>query len=155
LAEDDIAIRVAVGHPRNVVFISGRDKELDLPSQAYDAVLMILVFHDLYVVNSEIGWTKVNAREVLAEVYASLKPGAVLGIVDYVAATGSFSTTAGTLHRIDPELIKREIMAAGFLFDGESVALRSYSDDLSKPVYGESFRRSADRSVIRFRKPVN
>jgi predicted methyltransferase len=154
LAEDDIAIRTAVGHPKNVTFISGRDKELQLPRGAYDVVLMILVYHDVYVIDNENGWTKVDGPKMLARIYESLKPGAVLGIVDYVATSGEPSTTAGTLHRIDPELIKSDLTASGFLFDGESEALRNYSDDLSRPVYGESVRRSADRTVLRFRKPV-
>jgi predicted methyltransferase len=154
MVEDDIAIRSAVGRPGNVTFLSGRAKELNLPRGAYDAVLMVLVYHDLYIVNNDTGWTPVDRPRAMATIYESMKPGSVLGIIDYAAATGAPASTAGELHRIDPGLIRKDVTAAGFLFDGEIDALRNYSDDLEQPVFGESFRRRADRVVLRFRKPV-
>jgi len=90
---------------------------------------------------------------MLAEIYGSMKPGAVLGIVDHVAETGSPSETGNTLHRIDPQLMKKEIEAAGFVFDGEIDVLRNPDDDHSKPMYAEGVRGKTDRVVYRFHKP--
>ena len=56
--------------------------------------------------------------------------------------------------QLDPELIKRDIVAAGFLFGGESDVLRNFTDDHSQPVFDNSIRGRTDRAVLKFRKPV-
>ena len=48
--------------------------------------------------------------------------------VDTTAAPGSPAETGGTLHRIDPELLKRDFAAAGFVLDAESDVLRNYRE---------------------------
>ena len=98
---------------------------------------------------------KIDGPALLAEIIQSMRPGAVLGIVDHVADRGAPATTGGTLHRLDPELIKRDIVAAGFLFAGESDVLRNFTDDHRQPVFDDSIRGRTDRAVLKFRKPVN
>jgi predicted methyltransferase len=115
---------------------------------------MTLAYHDVYFVNEDMGWTEIDGPAMLAEIFRSMRPGAVLGIVDHVADRGAPATTGGTLHRLDPELIKRDIVAAGFLFDGESDVLRNFTDDHSQPVFDNSIRGRTDRAVLKFRKPV-
>ncbi len=58
-----------------------------------------------------------------------------------------------TLHRIDPAVVKTEVMAAGFVLDGESAALANASDDHSKIVFDPSIRGHTDQFAFRFRKP--
>jgi hypothetical protein len=53
-----------------------------------------------------------------------------------------------SLHRIDPEVIKREVTAAGFLLEAESNALINSSDDLTM-----RSRQGASQVMLRFRKP--
>jgi predicted methyltransferase len=139
----------------NVERILGENNQLDLPPNAFDAVLMTLAYHDVYFVNQDMGWIRIDGPALLAEVFQSMRPGAVLGIVDHVADSGAPATTGGTLHRLDPELIKRHLVAAGFLFDGESDVLRNFSDDHAQPVFDDSIRGRTDRAVLKFRKPVN
>ncbi len=53
-------------------------------------------------------------------VFAALKPGGLYIIIDHVAAAGSGTRDTGTLHRIDPETVKAEVLGAGFVLEGES-----------------------------------
>jgi len=86
-------------------------------------------------------------------VFASLKPGGVFVIVDHVAEAGSGLRDTDTLHRIDPEIVKKQVAAAGFVFEGESDVLRNPADDHKVKVFDKSIRGHTDQFVFRFRKP--
>ena len=86
--------------------------------------------------------------------FAALKPGGVLIVEDHVAATGAPIETADTLHRIDPAIARRELEAAGFVFDGESTVLRNSLDDHAKLVFDPAIRGHTDQFLYRFKKPV-
>ena len=90
---------------------------------------------------------------MLAEINAAMKPGAILGVIDHVAAAGAPPETGGTLHRIDPELLKKDITGAGFVVDEESGLLRNPADDHTLAVFDPGIRGKTDRVLIRFRKP--
>ena len=64
-----------------------------------------------------------------------------------------FVLAAGTLHRIDPAIVKRDFAAAGFVLDAESDVLRNPADDLSKGVFDPAVRGKTDRFMLRFRRP--
>lgn len=152
-AKDDLAGRYDDNRLPNVEQVIAENNELELAPESFDAVLMIKAYHDLYYVDEDAGWTKVDIPEFLAEIYAALKPGGVFGIVDHNAVAGSPGSTGGTLHRIDPVLIKRDVTAAGFIYAGETSVLRNPDDDLTQTVFAEALRDQTDRSVIRFWKP--
>ena len=84
-------------------------------------------------------------------VFDALKPGGVFIVLDHAAAPGADVTN--TLHRIDPAVVKKEVEAAGFKFDGESKALANPADDHSKPVFDPSLRGHTDQFIYKFRKP--
>jgi predicted methyltransferase len=86
-------------------------------------------------------------------VFDALKPGGVFLIVDHVAAAGSGMRDTDTLHRIDPAIVKKQVTAAGFVFDGESKLLANAGDDHSKAVFDKSIRGRTDQFVYKFRKP--
>ena len=138
----------------NVEVIPSESGALNLPAGTFDMVLMVQSLHDIYAAGENIGRAAPDVASVLSEIYRSMRPGAILGIVDHIAERGAPVSTAAALHRIDPELIKRDVLAAGFLFDGESEALRNFSDDYSQPVFDPTVRGRSDRIVYRFRKPV-
>jgi len=152
-AKDDLAGRYDNDRLSNVEQLIAENNELKLAPQSLDAVLMIKAYHDLYYVDEDAGWTKVDIPKFLAEIYAALKPGGVVGIVDHNAVAGSPGSTGGTLHRIDPVLIKRDLTAAGFTYAGESSVLRNPDDDLTQTVFADVLRDNTDRSVMRFWKP--
>lgn len=86
-------------------------------------------------------------------VLATLKPGGVYVIVDHAGKDGSGLADTKTLHRIDPAVIKAEVTAAGFTFDGESAVLRNPADPKTANVFDPSIRGKTDQVAYRFKKP--
>lgn len=86
-------------------------------------------------------------------VFDALKPGGIYLIIDHAAAAGSGMRDTDTLHRIDPAIVKKQVEAAGFVFDGESKLLANTGDDHSKPVFDQSIRGHTDQFIYKFRKP--
>jgi len=86
-------------------------------------------------------------------VFDALKPGGIYLIIDHAAAAGSGMRDTDTLHRIDPEIVKKQVTAAGFVFDGESKLLANVGDDHSKPVFDKSIRGHTDQFIYKFRRP--
>ena len=89
------------------------------------------------------------------DVYAALKPGGLFVIVDHVAQAGSGMRDTDTLHRIDPAIVRKQVEAAGFVFDGESDVLRNPADNHTLKVFDEAIRGHTDQFVYRFRKPLH
>ncbi|MDB5435809.1 MAG: methyltransferase, partial [Phenylobacterium sp.] len=58
-----------------------------------------------------------------------------------------------TLHRIDPAVVKKEVEAAGFKYEGESKVLANATDDHTKAVFDPSLRGHTDQFIYKFRKP--
>jgi predicted methyltransferase len=86
-------------------------------------------------------------------VYKALKPGGIYLVLDHVAPAGSGFSDTKTLHRIDPEAAKKEIMSAGFEFVGQSDVLRNPDDSHTKVVFDPSIRGHTDQFIYEFRKP--
>ena len=90
----------------------------------------------------------------LKTVYAAMKPGGIVGIVDHVANPNSDArATVDKLHRIDPNVIKADFKRAGFQLVGSSDMLRNPADDHSLLVFDPKIRGKTDRVVLKFRKP--
>jgi predicted methyltransferase len=153
-AKEQLAQRFA--DPRrlpNVQRLNAENNALELPTSTFDFVLLSAVYHDVYFVNEANGWPKIDGPALLAELFTAMKPGAALGLIDHAAAAGSPPSTGGTLHRIDPEVVKRDFAAAGFVFEAESDVLRNPIDDFGRNVFDPAVRGKTDRFVFRFRRP--
>lgn len=88
-----------------------------------------------------------------ASIFKALKPGGIYMVIDHAAAAGSGGRDTETLHRIDPDLVKQEVLAAGFVLDGESDVLRNPADDHALRVQENDIRGKTDQFVFRFKKP--
>lgn len=150
---DEAVQRYANSRLPNTEILMAENNELQLPEAAFDAVLLILAYHDIYYVAPNDGWQKIDGPKLLAELYRGMKPGAVLGVVDHFAEAGSPRETGGTLHRIDPAIVKAEMKMAGFKFDAASDILRNMDDDHLLNMADPSVRGKTDRFVMRFVKP--
>lgn len=146
--------RYAGGRLPNVEQLVAENNQLSLPANRFDAVLLIDAYHDIYFADEASGWARIDGPRLLAELYTSMRPGAVLGVVDHVAPPGSPAETGGTLHRIDPARLRREIQAAGFVLEAESDVLRNPADDGTRSVFDPAIRGRTDQVVLRFRKPA-
>jgi predicted methyltransferase len=109
-------------------------------------------------------WTSLNyhdfARRTDAElavinkvVFDSLKPGGVYLIIDHASAPGAGKTVVQTLHRIDPEAVKKDVTSVGFVFDSESKLLQNTKDPHTVPVHDPAYRGTTDQFILKFRKP--
>jgi predicted methyltransferase len=86
-------------------------------------------------------------------VFAALKHGGYYVIIDHSAPAGSGLKGTNTTHRIDAEVVKKDLAAAGFKFVGESNALRNPADPRDKLVFDKSIRGHTDQFVYLFKKP--
>ncbi len=87
-------------------------------------------------------------------VFDDLKPGGIYLILDHTAEPGSGGRDTKTLHRIDPETVKKEVLAAGFVFVGSSNLLRQPSDGHTLKVFDPAVRGKTDQFILKFRKPA-
>lgn len=83
----------------------------------------------------------------------ALKPGGVFIVLDHAAEKGSGFRDTSTLHRVDPEAVKKEVEAAGFKFEGESDVLHNPSDPHTDKVFEDSVKGKTDQFILKFRKP--
>lgn len=104
-------------------------------------------YHDLH--NERLG--NPDLLTVNQALFAALKPGGILIVEDHAAQAGSGARDTATLHRIDPEQAKREVLAAGFVYAGESPALRHADDPHTAKAHDLHDR--TDRFLLKFRKP--
>ncbi len=88
------------------------------------------------------------------QAFAALRPGGLFVIIDHAAEAGSGMRDTDTLHRIDPAIVKKQVEAAGFVFDGELNVLRNPADTHTKVVFDKSIRGQTDQFIYRFRKPA-
>jgi len=137
----------------NVERLAAENNAIELEPGRFDFVLLSAVYHDVYFVDEANNWPKIDGPKLLAELFGAMKPGATLGLIDHAAAPGSPAETGGTLHRIDPDLVKRDFAAAGFELEAESDVLRNPADDLGKGVFDPAVRGRTDRFMLRFRRP--
>ena len=138
----------AVAGRGNVVALNGPLSAAALPD-GLDLVLTVQNYHDMHLKSFPAG----TAASVNAQVFKALKPGGVYLVVDHAALPGAPIETANELHRIDPAIVKQEVEAAGFKFDGESPVLKAPADDHTANVFDPSIRGKTDQFVYKFRKP--
>jgi len=105
-------------------------------------------YHDLH--NAAFG---TDVAKLNKQVFAALKPGGYFVVVDHRAAKGAGLAVTGTLHRMDEDIAKKEIEAAGFKLVAESKILTRPSDDHSKKVFAPGEHDHTDQFVLKFRKP--
>ncbi|HEX3701206.1 MAG TPA: methyltransferase [Phenylobacterium sp.] len=141
-AAEAIAADAAYGNVKPVKIAPGK---LDVPTKA-DVVWTSQNYHDLHNVPN------LDMAVFNKAVFDALKPGGVYVIEDHVASPGDPAVTH-TLHRIDPAVVKQEVTAAGFKFDGESNILHNPADDHTKAVFDPSLRGHTDQFIYKFRKP--
>jgi predicted methyltransferase len=154
-AEEAIARRYADGRLGNVRQVTAEVDELKLPPASIDAALLVMSYHDTYWRPADGGFDRTDPHLLLEKLFGAMKPGGVVVVQDHAAnAGGDPAKVAGQLHRIDPELVRRDFKRAGFVFDTRSNVLANPADDHTRPVFDEAVRGHTDQFVFRFRKPA-
>jgi predicted methyltransferase len=114
-----------------------------------DLILTAQNYHDLHLGMA----TPEQIAAINRQVFAALKPGGVLLVIDHYATDGTGDTLSNKLHRIDIATVKSELAAAGFVLEAESSVLRNPSDPRTASVFDPSIRGRSDQFVLKFRKP--
>ena len=140
-------------HP-NVSIVTSPFEAPSLPKNYADFVILNDNYHDTYWQNEKFGIPKMDPNAFLNAVYASMKPGAVIGVIDHAASPNSdVRATVEKLHRIDPNVVKADFKRAGFVFIGSSELLRNPADKHDVEVHDASIKGKTDRFIFKFRKP--
>jgi|SRR5579883_707953 len=133
---------------------------------AYANVTVLVEPFDRLTTPEPVGlvWTSQNYHDLLNRkdldpvavdraILAVLQPGGSFIVLDHAAAAGSGAEATSTLHRVDPALVKQQVLAAGFKFVNSSDLLRNLNDDHSLKVFDPAIRGRTDQFILIFRKP--
>jgi predicted methyltransferase len=138
----------------NAALISTPFEAPMIGTDAYDFMIMNLDYHDVYWQNPERKIVRMEPDAWLKRLYAAMKPGAIVGIIDHAANPGGDTReVVEKLHRIDPAVVRADFERAGFALEAESQLLHNPADDRSLNVFDDKIRGKTDRFIFKFRKP--
>jgi len=115
-----------------------------------DAVVTALNLHDIYNGFNDQPAGEPAAVDFLKAIYAALKPGGVLGVIDHVGVAGQDNAK---VHRMLPQQARDALTKAGFTIEAESTLLANPADDHTKMVFDPAVRGHTDQFMFRARKP--
>ncbi len=119
----------------------------DLPPFEADIVFLGQMYH-------EIIRQDMNAAAINAAVFNALKPGGFYAIEIHNAAAASGREVSESYHRADPDIVRSEVLAAGFELVEENITLFANPDDpLDIIVFDPGIRGNTARTLFIFRKP--
>jgi predicted methyltransferase len=130
---------------RNVTYVM-RPYDDPIPPGAgpFDLVTIMYVYHDME-------WLERDRARMNSRLFAALKPGGHVVVVDHAGNPGTGVSESRTTHRIEEGVVRREFAAAGFELAEEATFLRNPADPRT-----ESFRQvtiPVDQFVLKFRRP--
>lgn len=130
----------------NVIFdVVDRFEDLTFP-EPIDNAIIALNYHDTL-------WTGENRPQMNTTIFNAIRPGGRLIVIDHAAKAGAGADIANAIHRVDPELVKREVTAAGFNLLQEYDFLSNAADPKDIIIVDPSVRGKTDRFVFVFQKP--
>ena len=109
-----------------------------------DLITIVNNYHDITYL--PIDRAKMNQR-----LFAALKSGGRLVVVDHSGRAGTGITEGKTLHRIDEAVVRSEMQQAGFVLQAEGSFLRNPAD--TRTDSSNEPKVPTDKFVLRFVKP--
>ena len=109
-----------------------------------DLITIVLNYHD-------ITYLPVDRAKMNARLFAALKPGGHLVVVDHSGRAGTGITEGKTLHRIDEAVVLTELKQAGFVLEAEGNFLRNPAD--TRMESSNEPKVPTDKFALRFVKP--
>ena len=106
-------------------------------------------YHDLKIDK----YGKVDTLAFDRAVYAALKPGGTFFILDHQGVPGLTDADIEKVHRIDRDVVIREVTSAGFKLVAEGKFLRRPADDHTKSIFDKSIQGHTDQYALKFVKP--
>ena len=123
------------------------------PAESLDFAIINLSYHDLYWQSERFKIPFTDPAQYVAALYAGMKPGGIVGVIDHTGLPGDTRATVDATHRIDPAVVLEDFERAGFVLSGESDLLTNPDDDKSMNVFNPAIRGKTDRFIMRFVKP--
>ena len=123
------------------------DSELESPLPGVrdlDLVTLVFFYHDTLYMD-------VDRDAMNAAIFRVLRPGGAFVVVDHSAKPGSGEEVATTLHRVDEQLVRTEVEAAGFRLVAEADFMRNPDDPREQPFF--KLDVPTDAFVHRYVKP--
>ena len=129
----------------NIVLVA-RSFEDPVPDNAskLDLITIVLNYHD-------ISYLPIDRAKMNQRLFAALKPGGRLVIIDHSARPGTGIADGKTLHRIDEAVVIAEEKQAGFVLEAEGKYLRNPADTRAES--SNDPKVPTDKFVLRFVKP--
>lgn len=129
--------------------VTGVERPFDAPVpdgvRDLDLVTFFFTYHDTTFMD-------VDRAKMNKAVFAALKPGGLYVIADHSAKPGEGATVGKSLHRIEEDTLKQEVLAAGFKLMGSGDFLRNPDDPRTVSVHRSGIRN--DEFVLKFQKPM-
>ena len=151
-AKKGLATRFADNRLPNVSYEVLPPEAMKLGTATLDGALIVMSYHDLYVVDPADNWPAIDAGQFIDQIVTGLKPGGVLLIVDHQARPGTGKDDAQKLHRIEENFAVADFKAHGLDYAGSIAVLRNPADDHSLNVFDKGIRGKTDRFVHLYRK---
>ncbi|WP_240616697.1 methyltransferase [Sphingorhabdus sp. YGSMI21] len=137
----------------NVTMVPSQLPDYKPAENSVDFAMLHLIYHDFYWQSEKFKFDRMDPAAVLANLYAGMKPGGVVAVIDHVGVPGDTRAVVEKTHRIDPATARADFLKAGFVLDGESEMFINADDDLETNVFDPAVRGKTSRFVMRFRKP--
>jgi predicted methyltransferase len=106
-------------------------------------------YHDLKI--AEYGTVDTVAFD--KAVYKALKPGGTFFILDHQGPAGMTDADIAKMHRINRDLVVKEVTSVGFKLVEEGNFLRRPNDDHTLPIFDKAIQGHTDQYALRFVKP--
>lgn len=132
----------------NVIPVAQTADTLSVPEKV-DLVWTTENYHDLKNPGRN-GAPTPDINKVNKSVFDALKPGGIYLVLDHSALPGDLTATS-TFHRIDPEVVRKEVTAAGFTVGATSDMLKRPSDPKNVSVF--TLHDATDQFIFKFVKP--
>jgi predicted methyltransferase len=142
--EKALTERAANNRLPNAVRVDSDFPAASIPPGSVDVAITAMNLHDIY--NRDAAAAGAFAKNV----YDTLKPGGVFGVVDHVGVVGGDNAK---LHRMPKQAAIDVLKSAGFTVEEESNVLANSADDHTKGVFDASLRGKTDQFVLKMRKP--
>jgi predicted methyltransferase len=133
-------------HPQADLILVERPFEDPVPADApkLDLITIVNNYHD-------ITYLPVDRAKMNQRLFAALKSGGRLVVVDHSGRPGTGITEGKTLHRIDEAVVRTELQEAGFVLEAEGNFLRNPADDRTES--SNEPKVPTDKFALRFVKP--
>jgi predicted methyltransferase len=150
---DALAERYKDGRLANAEQLLANAPEWQLADGSLDAAFIFLIYHHMHLDAEKSEAMPARTEVTLGKIYAALKPGGVLGIIEHRAVAGATRAESAGWHRITEAVARADMAAAGFIFDGASEMFTNGNDD-EKNYWRESgLSGKTTRLVHLYRKP--